>query len=161
MASGNIVARLTTWWLSLFLSECVRIGTTLSDELSPEDGVSTCVVLTVTRFGLMINELSTCIARDIFRAPFVGDLFSWALPGHHREIFTAGKKMPNRNGQQGMILGLQPTNANSYISLHPDPGLRDPPLWGLEANFCPWRSQWSSLGCGGTPSSHLKSTLMC
>ena len=48
----------------------VRIGTTLSDEFYPEEGG----VLAVTCFGLNINELPSCIARDIFRALFVDDL---------------------------------------------------------------------------------------
>ena len=52
----------------------VRIGTTLSDEYYPEEGVPTGGVLAVTCFGLKINELPSCIARDIFRALFVDDL---------------------------------------------------------------------------------------
>ena len=52
----------------------VRIGTTLSDEFYPEEGVPTGGVLAVTCFGLKINELLPCIARDIFRALFVDDL---------------------------------------------------------------------------------------
>ena len=49
----------------------------------------------------------------------------------------------------------------SYTSLHPGLGLRDPPLWGLETHFCRWRSPQSSLGCGGTRTSHLRSTSVC
>ena len=67
--------------LSVFVSEYlrdrrirVRIGTTLSDEFHPEEGVPTGGVLAVTCFGLKINELPSCIARDIFRALFVDDL---------------------------------------------------------------------------------------
>ena len=52
----------------------VRIGTILSDEFYPEEGVPTGGVLAVTCFGLKINELPSCIARDIFRALFVDDL---------------------------------------------------------------------------------------
>ena len=52
----------------------VRIGTTLSDEFYPEEGVPTGGVLAVTCFGLKINELPSCIAKDIFKALFVGDL---------------------------------------------------------------------------------------
>ena len=66
--------------------------------------------------------------------------------------------MPYRNGRQGMASGLQPTSAKSYISLHHGLGLRDLPLWGLEAHFCQWRSPQSSLGCGRTRTSHLRST---
>ena len=52
----------------------VRIGTTLSDKFNPEEGVPTGGVLAVTCFRLKINELPSCIARDIFRALFVDDL---------------------------------------------------------------------------------------
>ena len=38
--------------------------------------------------------------------------------------------MPYRNGRQGMVSDLRPTNAKSYISLHPVPGLSDPPMIG-------------------------------
>ena len=69
--------------------------------------------------------------------------------------------MPYRNGRQGMVSGLQPTSGKSYISLHPGLGLRDPPLWGLETHFCQWRSPRISLGCGGTRTSHLRSTSLC
>ena len=51
----------------------VRIGTTLSDEFYPEEGVPTGDVLAVTCFGLKINELPSCIAKDIFKALFVDD----------------------------------------------------------------------------------------
>ena len=60
-----------------------------------------------------------------------------------------------------MVSGLQPISAKSYISLHPGLGLRDPPLWGLETHFCRWRSPRSSLGCGGTRTSHLRNTSVC
>ena len=59
----------------------VRIGTTRSDEFCPEEGVPTGGVLAVTCFGLKINELPSCIARDIFRALFVDDL-SICFCGH-------------------------------------------------------------------------------
>ena len=52
----------------------VRIRTTLSDDFYPEEGVPTGGVLAVTCFGLKINELPSCIGRDIFRALFVDDL---------------------------------------------------------------------------------------
>ena len=42
-----------------------RIGTTLSDEFYPEEGVLTGGVLAVTCFGLKINELPSCIAKDL------------------------------------------------------------------------------------------------
>ena len=31
--------------------------------------------------------------------------------------------MSYKGGRQGMVLGLQPTSARSYISMHTDPGL--------------------------------------
>ena len=52
----------------------VRIGTTLSDEFCPEEGVPTGSVLAVTCFGIKINELPSHIAMYIFRALFVDDL---------------------------------------------------------------------------------------
>ena len=52
----------------------VRIGTTLSDEFYPEEGVPTGGVLAVTCFGIKIDELPSHIAMDIFRALFVDDL---------------------------------------------------------------------------------------
>ena len=61
------------------------------------------------------------------------------------------------NRRQGMASGLQPTSAKSYISLHHGLALRDPPLWGLETHLCQWRSPQSSLGCGGTRTTHLRS----
>ena len=67
--------------LPIFVSEYLRdrgirdrIGTTLSDEFYPEEGVPTGGVLAVTCFGLKINEPPTCIARHICRALFVDDL---------------------------------------------------------------------------------------
>ena len=48
-----------------------------------------------------------------------------------------------------MVSGLQPTTVKSYISLHPDSGLRCLRLGGLETYFCQWKSQQSSLGSGG------------
>ena len=59
-------------------------------------------------------------------------------------------------GDKEWFLGLQPTSAKSYISLHPEAGFRDPPLWRLETHLCQWRSQQSSLGCGGIHISPLK-----
>ena len=52
----------------------IRIGTTLSHEFYPEEGVPTGSVLVVTCFGLKINELPSCIAKDIFKALFVDGL---------------------------------------------------------------------------------------
>ena len=67
--------------LPVFVSEYLKdrpirvsIGTTLSDEFYPEDGVPTGDVLAVTCFGQKINELPSCSAKDIFKALFVNDL---------------------------------------------------------------------------------------
>ena len=67
--------------LPVFVSEYLRdrrtrewIGITLSDEFYPEEGVPMGSVLAVTCFGLKINELPSCIVRDIFRALFVDDM---------------------------------------------------------------------------------------
>ena len=67
--------------LPIFMSEYlrdqrirVRIRTTLSDDFYPEECVLTGGVLAVTYFGPKINELPSCIARDIFKALFVDDL---------------------------------------------------------------------------------------
>ena len=77
----------------------VKIGTKLSEEFYPEEGG----VLAVTCFGLKINELPTCIVRDIFSALFVDDLamFSWAFPEHHRHLqqaVNAIQEWATRNG---------------------------------------------------------------
>ena len=63
----------------------IRIGTILSDEFYPEEGVPTGGVLAVTCFGLKINELPSCIARDIFRTLFVDNL---AICFHGRSLDT-------------------------------------------------------------------------
>ena len=67
--------------LPVFVSEYLRdrrirvhIGTTLSDEFYPEEGLPTGGVLAVTCFGIKINELPSHIAMDIFRTLFVDDL---------------------------------------------------------------------------------------
>ena len=68
--------------------------------------------------------------------------------------------IPYRNGRQRMVSGLQPTNAKSYISLHPRLGLRDP-------NCEDWKhtsasgSPRSSLVCGGTGTSDFRNTSVC
>ena len=85
-------------------------------------------------------------------------VFEDALWTPLRDLYS---RQPYRNGRQGMASGLQPTSAKSYISLHHGLGLRDPRLWGLEPHFCQWRSPQSSLGCGGTRTSHFRSTSVC
>ena len=101
----------------------VRIGTTLSNEFYPEEGVPTGGVLAVTCFGLKFNELTSCIGRDIFRALcwWPGDVFLWALPGYHRETFTAGSKchagMGNKEWFQ--VCGPQVQSCTFHCTLIP------------------------------------------
>ena len=90
----------------------VRIGTTLSEEFYPEEGFPTGGVLAVTCFGLKINELPFCIAKDIFKALFVDDL---AICFRGRSLDTIERHLK------------QAVSAKSYISLHHGLGLRDPP----------------------------------
>ena len=83
----------------------VRIGTTFSDEFYPEEGVPTGGVLAVTCFGLKINELPSCIARDIFRALFADDLsicFRWrsldTIERHLQQAVNSIQEWATRNG---------------------------------------------------------------
>ena len=83
----------------------VRIGTTLSDEFYPEEGVTTGGVLAVTCFGLKINELPSCIARNVFRALFVDDLLICfhgrsldTLERHLQQTVNAIREWATRNG---------------------------------------------------------------
>ena len=83
----------------------VRIGTTLSDEYYPEEGVPTGGVLAVTCFGLKIYELPSCIARDIFRALFVDDLSICfrgrsldTIERHLQQAVNAIQEWATRNG---------------------------------------------------------------
>ena len=98
--------------LPIFVSEYlrdwrirVRIGTTLSDEFYPEEGVPTGGILAVTCFGLKINELPTCIARDIFRVLFVDDLAICfcgrslnTIERHLQQAVNAIQEWATRNG---------------------------------------------------------------
>ena len=83
----------------------VRIGTTLSDEFYPEEGVPTGGVLAVTCFGLKINGLPSCIARDIFKALFVDDLAICfrgrsldTIERHLQQAVNAIQEWATRNG---------------------------------------------------------------
>ena len=141
----------------------VWIGTTLSDEFYPEEGVSTGGVLAVTCFGLKINELPSCIAKDNFKALFVDDLEICfrgrsldTIEGHLQQAVNTIQEWATRNGFR-----FAAYKCKVIHSLHHGLGLRDPPLWGLETYFCQWRSPQSSLGCGGTRTSHLRSTSVC
>ena len=83
----------------------VRIGTTLSDEFYPEEGVPTGGVLAVTCFGLKINELPSCIAKDIFKALYVDDLAICfrgrsldTIERHLQQAVNAIEEWATRNG---------------------------------------------------------------
>ena len=83
----------------------VRVGTTLSDEFYPEEGVLTGGVLAVTCFGLKINELPSCIAKDIFKALFVVDLAICfrgrsldTIERHLQQAVNAIQEWATRNG---------------------------------------------------------------
>ena len=83
----------------------VRIGTTLSDEFYPEEGVPTGGVLAVTCFGLKINELPSCIAKDIFKALFVDDVAICfrgrsldTIERHLQQAVNAIEEWATRNG---------------------------------------------------------------
>ena len=153
-------------WLPVFVSEYfrdrrigVRFETTLSDEFYPEEGVPTGNVLAVTCFGLKINELPSCIGKHIFKALFVDDL---AICFRGRSLATIERpSTAGRNGRQGMVSGLQPTSANRTFHCSPVSSSETPPMWRLETHSCRWRSPRSSLGCGGTRTSHLRSTSVC
>ena len=116
----------------------VRIGTILSDEFHLEDGVPTGGVLAVTCFGLKINELPSCIARDIFRALFVDDLAICfrgrsldTIERHLQQAVNAIHEWSTRNGFK-----FAAQKCKSYISPHPDLGFIDPLQSGLETHFC-------------------------
>ena len=79
--------------------------TTLSDEFYPEEGVPTGGVLAVTCFGLKINELPSCIAKDIFKALFVDDLAICfrgrsldTIERHLQQAVNAIEEWATRNG---------------------------------------------------------------
>ena len=141
----------------------VRIGTTLSDEFYPEEGVPTGGVLAVTCFGLKINELPSCIAKDIFKALFVDDLAICfrgrsldTIERHLQQAVNAIQEWATRNGFRFAAHKCKVVHFTA-----PRCRAERPPLWGLETHFCRWRSPRSSLGCGGTRTSHLRSTSVC
>ena len=117
----------------------------------------------MTCFGLKINELPSCIAKDIFKAPFVDDL---AICFRRRspdiiETFTAGSECHTGMGDEEWLQVCSPQVQSHTFHCTTVSGSRDPPLWGLETHFCQWRSPRNSLGCGGTRTSYLRSTSVC
>ena len=155
---GNTVAGLATWWRLVFLSEYVIIGTTLTN--FPQRKV----------FQLVASWLWHVLDWWLMSCPLV-------LPGTSSEhsllvICFRGRSLDTteRHLWQEINAKQEWETMNDFrFATHKcktihctAPRSRTPlPLWGLGANFCPWRSQRSSLGCGGTPNSHLRSTLMC
>ena len=76
-----------------------------SDEFYPEEGVPTGGVLAVTCFGLNINDLPSCIAKDIFKALFVDDLAICfrgrsldTIERHLQQAVNAIQEWATRNG---------------------------------------------------------------
>ena len=125
----------------------IRIGTTLSDQFYPEVDVPTGGVQAVTCFRLKINELPSCIAKDIFKAVFVDDL-AICFRGRSLDITDIYSRqwMLYRNGRQGMVPGLQPTSAKLYISLHPGLGLKRPPIVRIGNTLQPVEESTKFLG---------------
>ena len=86
----------------------------------------------------------------------------YMLPHKNRTVqeldICSRQLMPYRNGRQGMVSDLRPTNAKSYISLHPVPGSSDPQILGFVTHLCQWRSRQSSSGFGGIRTSPSRST---
>ena len=112
----------------------VRIGTTLSDEFYPEEGVPTGGVLAVTCFGLKINELPSCIAKDIFKALFVDDL-AICFRGRSLdtiETSTAGSECHTGMGDKEWLQVCSPPVQSHTFHCTTVSGSRDPPLWGSE-----------------------------
>ena len=140
----------------------VRIGTTLSDEFYPEEGVPTGGVLAVTCFGLKINELPSCIAKDIFKALFVDDL-AICLRGlslDNIETSTAGSECHTGMGDKEWLQVCSPQVQSHTFHCTTVSGSETPHCEDWK-HFCQWRSPRNSLGCGGTRASHLRSTSVC
>ena len=137
----------------------VRIGTTLSDEFYPEEGVPTGGVLAGTCFGLKINELPSCIAKDIFKALFVDDLAICfrgrsldTIERHLQQAVNSIQEWATRNGFRFAAHKCKVVHFTAPQSRAQR---------GLETHFCQWRSPRSSLGFGGTRTSHSRNTSVC
>ena len=108
--------------------------------------------LAVTCFGLNINELPSCVARDIFRALFVDDLVVCfrgcsldTIRRHLQQAVNAIQEWATKNGFRFAAHKCKVVHFPATRSW-----AQRPPLWGLETHFCQWRSQQNSLVCGGT-----------
>ena len=85
------------------------------------------------------------------------DLFSRMLSGHHRETSTAGSECHTGMGDKDWLQVCSPQVQSHTFHCTTVSG----PLWGLKTHFYWRRSPQSSLGCGGTRTSHLRSTPVC
>ena len=121
----------------------VRIGTTVSDGFYPEEGVPTGGVLAVTYFGMKINELPSCIAKDIFKALFVDDLAICSrgrsldtIKRHLEQAVNAMQEWATRNGFRFAARKCKVIHFTAPLSR-----AQRPPLWGLETHVCLlWRN---------------------
>ena len=93
------------WEWKPWLAVALVVRGLLIDEFYPEEGVPTGSVLAVTCFGLKINELPSCIAKDIFKALFVDYLVicfrgrSLDTIGRHlQQAVNAIQEWATRNG---------------------------------------------------------------
>ena len=138
----------------------VRIETILADEFYPEEGVPTGGVLAVTCFGLKINELPSCIARDIFRTLFVDDL---AICFRRRSMDTieihSKQAMHEWATRNGFKFAAQKCKVLHFTA--PVPWFSDPLLLGVVIHLCQWRSPRNSSGFGGSLPSLSRSTSGC
>ena len=138
----------------------VRIGTTLSDEFYPEEGVPTGGVLAVTCFGLKINELPSCIAKDIFKALFVDDLAIGfrgrsldTIERHLQQAVNAIQEWATRNGFRFA--------AHKCKVIHftaPRSRAQRPPIVRIGNTLLPVEESTKFLGLR---ISHLRSTSVC
>ena len=133
----------------------VRIGTTLSDEFYPEEGVPTGGVLAVTCFGLKIYELPSCIAKDIFKALFVDDLAICfrgrsldTLERYLQQAVNAIHEWATRNGFRFATHKCKVMHFTFHCTTlsPPSPPPPPPPLWGLETSGGVHKAPWAVVG---------------
>ena len=138
-------------------------GTTLSDEFYPEESVPTGGVLAVTCFGLKINELPSCIAKDIFKALFVDDLAICfrgrsldPIERHLQQAVNAIQEWATRNGFRFA--------AHKCKVIHftaPRSRAQRSSIVRIGNILLQVEESTNSLGCGGTRTSHLRNTSVC
>ena len=87
-------------------------------------------------------------------------VFEDALWTPYRDT-TAGSECHTGMGDKEWLQVCSPQVQSHTFHCTTVSGSETPPLWGLETHFCQWRSPRSSLGCGGTRTSHLRSTSVC